>query len=418
LIVPTKLTAWYDDNVRAQSAAWLAVLFLICMVCHGELVKSKPQPKYLTNFYLCISAGGAVGGLFVALIAPLVFKLHFELALSIICGFVVGWVALANDGRLSWLKGREILQWSAAFFIVGGVLLIAKGNIEGVEDDVVAIERNFYGTVKVQKLVDDEDPSGSGLALYNGRIWHGFQYSDPARAMEPSTYYVNNTGAALSVHRHPRHDQPMRVAVIGLGTGTMAVHGKKGDVFRFYDIDPKVVKVANTHFTYLRDSDAQTEVILGDARISLEREQDQQYDVIVLDAFSGDAIPAHLLTDEAFATYHRHLRRDGGVPMGVVAIHISNRYLDLEPVVAAIAKKHGYETRLVHTDEGFAASDTGSDWVLVSQNLEFLNDAVVEKLGKPLEPKHELLWTDQRTSLWSILQTDDEDDTKPWWKFW
>ncbi|HEX5106164.1 MAG TPA: fused MFS/spermidine synthase, partial [Pirellulaceae bacterium] len=404
----------FAEHVIVISAAWILTLFLICMVCHGELVKSKPQPKYLTNFYLFISAGGAVGGLFVALLCPLLFKLHFELALSIICGYIVGAIALANDGRNSWLKGREILQWSAAFLIVGGVLLVSKAMVEGIEDDTVAISRNFYGTVTVKTLKDDEDPSGDGLALYNGRIWHGFQYSDPARAMEPTTYYVDGTGAALSVHSHPRADEPLRVAVIGLGTGTMAVHGRKGDVFRFYDIDPKVVKVAQTYFTYLKDSDAKTEVVLGDARISMERELrtggSQNYDVIVLDAFSGDAIPAHLLTDEAFSIYHQHLRRDmvdgQEVPMGVVVVHISNRYLDLEPVVAAIARKHGYQTRLIHTEEGFAASDTASDWVLVSQSEEFLNNERVSALGQPLEPKFELLWTDQRTSLFPILQRE------------
>jgi hypothetical protein len=407
-------TSDFADHVVVISAAWMLLLFLICMVCHGELVKSKPQPRYLTNFYLCISAGGAVGGLFVALACPLIFKLHFELALAVICGFVVGWIALANDGRESWLKGREILQWSAAFFIVGGVLLVAKGNVEGVEKDVREIKRNFYGTIMVKELIDEEDPSGSGLALYNGRIWHGFQFSDPARAMEPSTYYINSTGVAIAVHRHPRHSEPMRVAVIGLGTGTMAVHGKPGDDFRFYDIDPKVVDVAKKWFTYLRDSDAHTDVVLGDARISLERELQTSgpgnFDLIVLDAFSGDAIPAHLLTDEAFAIYDQHLRRDKidgrEVPRGIVAVHISNRYLDLEPVVAAIARKHGYKTLLVHTEEGLAISDTGSDWVLVTQSEEFLSDSVVASLGKPVKPKFELLWTDQRTSLMPILQHD------------
>ena len=394
----------FTEHVIVLSAAWVLLLFFICMVCHGELVKSKPQPKYLTNFYLSISAGGAAGGLFVAMLAPLLFKLHFELSLSILCGFLVGCVALANDGRHTWLKGREVLQWSAAFFIVGALLLLAKGTVEGVGEGVVAIERNFYGTVKVQTLEDEEDPTGSGLALYNGRIWHGFQYTEPSRRMEPTTYYINNTGAALAVNRHPRRDETLRVGVIGLGTGTMAVHARDGDVFRFYEIDEKIERIARQHFTYLEESKA--EVILGDARISMEREADQNYDVIVLDAFSGDAIPAHLLTDEAFAMYHRHLRRDGDTPMGIVAVHISNRYLDLEPVVAAIANKHGYKTLLFHTEEGFSASDTGSDWVLVTQNVEFLSDSVVASLGKPLKPKFELLWTDQRTSLLPILQRD------------
>lgn len=403
----------FSEHVVMLSAAWLTVLFLICMVCHGELVKSKPQPRHLTTFYMFISAGGAAGGLFVGLLCPLIFNLHYELPLAVIFGFVVGWVALANDGRQSWLKGRELLQWSAAFMIVGGIALVAKAHLLTVGPDVIAIDRNFYGTVYVETMEDEEDPSGTGRALYNGRIWHGFQYTDPGRRMEPTTYYISSTGAALAVHHHPRHDQPLRVAVIGLGTGSMAAHGKTGDLYRFYDIDPKIERIARQYFTYLDESDADTEVILGDARISLEREVKHgpgNYDVIVLDAFSGDAIPAHLLTDESFAVYDQLLRREpDGTPMGIVAIHISNRYLDLKPVVAAIAKKHGYQTHLVHTEEGFGHADTGSDWVLVTQNKEFLEIPLVASLGKPLAPKTELLWTDQRTSLFPILQRDEDE---------
>jgi hypothetical protein len=259
--------------------------------------------------------------------------------------------------------------------------------------------------------MEEEDPYDNGIALYNGRIWHGFQYADPSRRMEPTTYYINSTGAGLAVNHHPRAKDGLRVAVIGLGTGTMAVHGKPGDVYRFYDIDPKIVEIARNHFTYLDDSDAETEVVLGDARIQMEREKaiggSQEYDVIVLDAFSGDAIPAHLLTDEAFALYDYHLRRDErGVPTGIVVVHISNRYLDLEPVVAAIAKKHGYMARSVHAGEGVGTSDTASDWVLVTKNHLFLMNPIVNELGVELKPETELLWTDQRTSLLPILKTD------------
>jgi hypothetical protein len=399
----------FRENVIAASAAYIFVLFLICMVCHGELVKFKPAPQYLTSFYLSISAGGALGGLFVALICPLVFKLHFELSLSIIGGFLVGCVALANDGRLTWLKGREVLQWTAAFLLVGGVLIVARGNYPKLDSDLVTIERNFYGTVYVTKMGEGED---EGRALYNGRIWHGFQYLNPARQLEATTYYVDGTGAALAVKQNPRAGQGLRVAVIGLGTGSMAAHASKGDDFTFYDIDPKVVKVARTYFTYLEKNRAgaeNTHVVLGDARISMERELkekgSQNYDVIVLDAFSSDAIPAHLLTDESFALYEQHLRKDeSGKPSGVVAIHISNRYLDLEPVCAAIANKYGYKTLNVHKSEEGGATDTGSDWVLVSKNEQFMNNPAVKELGEPLKPEKELLWTDQFTALFPILK--------------
>ena len=400
-ILPVRFTSWYDDNLLFQAILYVAMLFFICMVCHGELVRSKPRPRHLTMFFLMISAGGALGGLFVALICPLIFKTHFELALSILCGFVVAWVALANDGRGSWLKGREVVQWSMAFVVVGGILLVAKAQIEGVDSDAIMV-RNFYGTLKVNT---DED----GKSLYHGRILHGFQHSDPAREMEPTTYYVNSSGAGLATEHFPRvPGRGMRVAVIGLGTGTMASHGKPGDVYRFYDIDPKVVAISDKYFTYRKNSDAKTEVVLGDARIQMEREPDQNYDVIVLDAFSGDAIPAHLLTAEAIQVYERHLRKDeNGQPAGIIAVHISNRYLDLEPVVAALARKFRYTALLVHVEEGID-DDTASDWVLLTRNSDFITNPTVASLSEPLKPdKPEILWTDQYSSLWPIIQ-------KPW----
>jgi SAM-dependent methyltransferase len=398
----------YDffDDVIAASTAFLVALFLICMVCHGELVKSKPPAKYLTSFYLSISAGGALGGLFVALVAPQLFKTHFEVALTIIGGFLAGCLALGNDGREGWLKGRDLLQWAGAFLVVGGTFLVSRGNMEGIDPDVIDIERNFYGTVRVEERGDDEE---RGRYLYNGRIWHGFQYLDPARQLEPTTYYVPGSGAAIAVMEHPRASEGLRVAVIGLGTGSMAAHGKEGDKYIFYDIDPKVVRVAKERFTYLDKSPAKPEVILGDARIQMERELadgPENYDVIVLDAFSGDAIPAHLLTDEAFALYDQHLHKgaDGKTPDGVIVIHISNRYLDLEPVVAALAKKYGYTARVVHKDEDGGPLDTASDWVLVSKNQAFFDQPSVKDSSEPLAPTKEVLWTDQFTALVPILK--------------
>jgi hypothetical protein len=417
----------------------MIVLFFICMVCHGELVKSKPAPKYLTSFYLSISLGGALGGLFVALICPVIFKSHFELALSLIGGFIVGWVAIFNAARQRFLKSRELLQWVFAFLLVGTTLLIAKGNIESTEperllkfleriglktvsdaivamkifpkadEDIVDRDRNFYGTVSVARLGDwENDPSESGLALYNGRIWHGFQYQDPARHLEPTTYYVTGTGAALSVQEHPKRKAGLglRVGVIGLGTGSMAAHAVEGDKFYFYDIDPKIVAFARKHFTYLDKSPGKPEVILGDARIRMEQQKPQDYDVIVLDAFSGDAIPAHLLTVEAFALYDKHLSKDAqGRPDGVIVIHISNRYLDLKPVVKAIADKYQYGTVMVHASgDGSIVADTASDWVLVSKNQEFLASSAVQSAGEPLKTDKELiLWTDQFTALFPIM---------------
>jgi len=434
----------FGEHVFVATASYLLALFLICMVCHGELVKSKPQPKYLTSFYLSLSAGGALGGLFVGLVCPMIFKTHFELSIALIGGFVVAWLTIFNDGKDRWLKGREVLQWVLAFVMVPTALFMVRGNMEEIEmrrvartlpsswqqrlekwkilgrpdRDLIAMERNFYGTVTVKRMGSDEDPYNDGKALYNGRIWHGFQFTDPSRELEPSTYYVDGTGAALAVKENPRKGQGLRVAVIGLGSGSMAAHAQKGDMFKFYDIDPKVLKVANEQFTYLRKipaaRDCKVEVVMGDARVSLEREEDQNYDVIHLDAFSGDAIPAHLLTDESFSLYERHLRHEKrtdektgksiDVPTGIVVVHISNRYLDLEPVVAAIAKKHGYRTWSVHKTEEGGPTDTASDWILVSKNDEFMDSPRVKEAGQPLEPAKELLWTDQFTALFPIMK--------------
>jgi hypothetical protein len=470
-IVPVELTTWYDDNLIAQAIAYVIVLFLICMVCHGELVKSKPPPKYLTGYFLMISAGGALGGLFVAVICPLIFKTYFELSLCILAGFLVGWVALANDGRETWLKGREYLQWAAAFLVVGSMVLVAKSHYETIEEGTV-VERNFYGVLAVRNK-DHTDPSNSGRALYHGRILHGFQFRQPIqpgdavlyqppgatapqryeavsiadervllrddegreiskllvdwdlelaepqdnwpRELDPNTYYLPNSGVGLAAEQYPRLEgQGMKVAVIGLGTGTMATHAREGDTYRFYDIDPKVVDMQSKYFTYLHKirSSIKPEVILGDARIRMEREPDQNYDLIVLDAFSGDAIPAHLLTAEAFEQYLRHLKKNNdNQPRGIIAVHISNRYLDLEPVVAALSRKYEMPAKSFHVEEVDSSDngDTGSDWILLTRNDEFWHNPAVELMAEPLDPKKELLWTDQLQSLYPIL-------TKPLWE--
>jgi hypothetical protein len=398
----------FSEHVIVSSALYLTVLFLICMLCHGELVKSKPKPKWLTGFYLMISLGGALGGLFVALICPYVFRLSYELPLSLLCGFVVAWMALFNDGRESWLKERPVTQWSLAFMLVGSIMLVASAVIDKPGDDVLALSRNFYGTLAVKN--DDNEGDGSdGRGLYHGRILHGFQYTDPLRENEATTYYVSASGAGIAVEQFPREaGKGLRVAVIGLGAGTMAAHGQTGDVYRFYDIDPKVIRLSDEFFTFRKNSPAETEVVLGDARIQMEREADQNYDVIVVDAFSGDAIPAHLLTAEAIEIYERHLRKDAnGQPDGVIAVHVSNRYLDLEPVVAALAKKFNYTALEVHAPEGTDAGDTASDWVLLTRNERLLANSFLLNHSEPLQledGRKELMWTDQRSSLLEILK--------------
>ena len=440
----SSFTEEYRDSIYIQAAMYMAILFVTCMLCHGEIVKSKPAPRHLTKYYLMISTGGAIGGIFVGLICPLIFTRPFELAIGIVGSFIVAWIALLNAARSTWLASKEMLQWSSAFVVVGLIFLIATAQLQPQDPGsgkIVTQRRNFYGTIVVKEF-NDTDESGfdtSRRSLYHGRILHGIQYLAEERADEATTYYDDAAGPGIAVRDYPgrREGRPMRVAVVGLGTGTMAAHARKNDYFCFYDIDPKVVKLHEDHiFTFLdraRGRGAMVDITLGDARIQMEKEANdtanpKEYDVLVLDAFSGDAIPAHLLTVEALEIYERQMRHDEqGNNVGILAVHISNRYLDLEPVVAALARKFKYDQVPVHYGgESDAIADTSSDWILLTHNQEFLAELTIqayiiagenERLAaeeeakkaiaagkKPKKKVREVLWTDQYSNLFDILK--------------
>jgi hypothetical protein len=387
----------YEDDVYFQAVMYLTALFFGCMLCHGELVKLKPAPKHLTQYYLLISAGGALGGLFVALISPSLFVRAYELPLSIVGCFAVAMLALFYAGQRWKFTRQEMVQWSAAFACVGCLILIGASQLNFQEKDDVEIvtrRRNFYGAIAVHRKVDlDEEgkelPETEGRALYHGRILHGFQYMSDSRIDRITTYYGVNSGPGLAVRHHPSRvaGKPLSVGVVGLGTGTMAGFAKAGDYFCFYDIDPKVKALHDEGiFQFVqraRQRGAEVPIELGDARLTMEREakaNSKQYDVIVLDAFSGDAIPAHLLTVEAVKVYDELLRRDeNGNSTGILAIHISNRYLDLAPVVTALAKEYDFEEVPVDDDGGVDDEwYTSSNWVLLTRNQEFLEDVVIK----------------------------------------
>ena len=431
--VSTNWAKEFNDNLAFQGVVYVAVLFNICMLCHGELVKLKPRPQQLTLYYLLISVGGALGGLFVALICPYIFKLQYELSLGIVFGYVVAWIALANDGRHTWLAGRQWLQWIAAFVIMGGAVLVIGSTYEKVAENTVAIVRNFYGTLTVKERLSDDDGDGQrereAFSLVHGGILHGFQFTDEFRRLEPTTYYVNESGAGMAVGHFPRlkdaegKNKGIRVGVVGLGAGTMAAHAKRDDVYRFYEIDPKVIAISDQFFTFRRDAQqrgAMTEVVAGDARIQMEQEKEQNYDVIALDAFSGDAIPAHLLTVESMQLYLRHLRKDElGHIQGILAIHISNRHLDLAPVVAALARKHELTAITISANGSELDEDafTGSDWILLTQSDAFLSQDIILATSQPLSVAQddEVLWTDQHSSLLPILKSPWVVKMRKWW---
>jgi len=255
--------------------------------------------------------------------------------------------------------------------------------------------RNFYGWLKVED-------SGSGAEterlLTHGTITHGMQYLDPERSHWPTTYYGRNCGAGLAVTELGRRG-PVRVGVVGLGAGTMAAYGRKGDVFRFYDINPQVPVLATTEFTYLRDSGATIEIAFGDARLSLASEPPEGFDLLVLDAFSSDAIPVHLLTREAFAIYFKHLS-----PRGVLAVHISNRYLDLKPVVQEAANFYGKQARLVDSEGIDYIGVYSSDWILVAQDPKIFDSDLLKEAAEKFDTKPIRLWTDDFSDLYQILK--------------
>jgi SAM-dependent methyltransferase len=375
------------DDTRLIVLFFCAGIFLCCWFCHGELARLRPHGRHLTFYYLMISLGGALGAVAVGLAAPHVFRAIYELPFTLILTALLA-LWFFWPGRL-WVK----LFWSAGTAALVWVFWLCASP-HG--QDVVLLKRNFYAALKVIKDTDSKDRPY--LELDNGRIVHGDQYLDPAKRMQPTTYYSHASGIGAALDLAPRG--PRRVGVIGLGSGTIATYGRKGDYYHFYDINPQVVDIAQGTFSFLKHCPAQVDITLGDARLSLQAEEPQQFDVLAVDAFSGDAIPVHLLTREAVALYWRHLK-----PQGVLAIHTSNLYLDLNPVVKLLAEDAGCQARCVSNDDDEDNLVYGSYWVLVTRNQAFLKRI---KKGYDLEdiavPPKLKIWTDDFNNLFQILK--------------
>ncbi|HET9365391.1 MAG TPA: fused MFS/spermidine synthase, partial [Candidatus Angelobacter sp.] len=376
-------------SIRWSIPIFCATLFVACLFCHGELYRRRPSPRYTTQYYLLIAAGGALGSMFVGVLAPFIFVGSYEMAWSLVYTAALAAVLL---WRSHWLW---TLSWS---IMTATMLVVVVLQVRAYGENTIVQVRSFYGTLRVEQETTDEGEMYR--TLIHGTIEHGTQYygSDDDRT-SPTTYYTHNSGVGLALDFCcPR--RPRRVAAIGLGAGTLAAYGKPGDVIRFYEIDPRVETIARNAFTYLRESKAKIEIALGDARLSMEAEpSEQSYDVIAVDAFSGDAIPVHLLTAEAMQLYQRHLR-----PGGIVAFHISNTYLNLAPVAKALADQAGLQAVLISTSEDEYGGDA-SDWVLVTRNQKFLSLPAVKDAAEEIEPKPGLrLWTDDYSSLLPILK--------------
>jgi SAM-dependent methyltransferase len=446
-------------------------LFTCCMVCHGELARLKPDPRYLTHFYVMIAAGGALGGLLVGLLAPHLFNALYEMPLGLAaCAVLVvavvrahpdpewfrdllpparfgaGVVGLALVGFLGYrlrevvisaahkLAGLVVKQdWTApdwfdttallvvlAICAVLAVMVLRGGKAKQLGPATVEIlalaligclafqigqstsgyrvlVRNFYGGLRVR----DSGPAtqlDATRTLTNGTINHGEQFLNPARRDQPTTYYGPDTGVGLAI-REKGKAGAIRVGVIGLGTGTLAAYGRLGDYYRFYEINPLVLRLARTEFSFLGDCKAKVDVAMGDARLSLERESPENFDVLAVDAFSSDSIPVHLLTLESMLLYFRHLRPDG-----VLAVHISNRYLDLEPVLAGETRATGKLARVVDTEDDDTQDVFGATWVLITSPASGFHGEELTN-STAIESKRTVrLWTDDYSNLFRILK--------------
>lgn len=450
-----------------QIAAYSATLFVVCMFCHGEVFRLKPSPRHLTAYYLAIAAGGALGGVLVAIVAPAVFSDFHELQLGLwVASYLLGvmsfrhatraipfgvavgallatvvvpvvrslapdgltlggewrmfygengWYVLAGTAVLAWFTldwrtWRPVRSWRPRLGALVMLFNVVVGMLTVVDwltprfGDLVSSSRNFYGTLKVFEYNSDNPIERYDLLLH-GATTHGLQYTAADKAMWHTTYYGEHSGVGLALRHLQTPPGSRRIGLVGLGTGTLASYGTAGDYLRIYEINPAVVRLARTRFTYLSRCPARVDIVMGDARLSMEHElragRPQRFDLLALDAFSGDAIPVHLLTREAFAVYLREINPDG-----IIAVHISNRYLDLRPVVERLAREFGLETATIDDDDEKRAWIYPTTWVLVTRDGKWLDQPAIAAVAAPSEspPRAPPLWTDDYASLVRILR--------------
>ena len=393
-----------------QVALYSSALFLCCMVCHGELARLKPGPRYLTRFYLLLSAGGALGGCAVTLLAPVLCQGLWEYPCGLLACMLLSVRALYLDPGSRLYRGEPRWAWRGIAAVLVFFSFALALHAYGTFKFPIAVSRNFYGVLRVL-AVPGKDEEHAGRVLFHGSIKHGFQFSHELRRRQPTTYYGLKSGIgiaerALFLRQAERSDRRgLRTGVVGLGTGTLAAYGRTNDSMRFYEINPEVVRLSAECFTFCKDTLARVEVILGDARISLEREQargePQGFDVLAIDAFSGDAIPLYLLTREAFALYWYHL-----APDGILALHVTNHYLDLTPLIRGLAADCGKEAVFIESGKETENEVYFCRWVLVTGNRELLDSPALkpEIDAWPEDAPAPLVFTDDYSNLLKILK--------------
>lgn len=363
---------------------FLLELFLACLLLHGSTFVLRPgDPRETTLFYLLIASGGAAGAFLIAIAAPLLFDANYDLVLSFLVTAALMLVLTWRDGfaqRLVWATGTGLM------------FLLCLGLHRAFTHSALLETRNFYGSLRVKSSVTS---AGAPMReLLNGTIQHGTQIFTPELSRTPTTYYAPDSGIGLAL-AHCCSSRPRNLGVVGLGVGTLAAYGLAGDRIRFYEINPAVLSIAKNLFTYLRDSRAALTFVEGDARASLSAEASQRFDVLAVDAFSGDAIPLHLLTTQAMALYRRHL-----VPGGILAFHVSNQYVDLAPEIAQLASASGLFARELSTPASESTGEFRASWVLVTADPAFFDQPAIAPFATEIAWRPGVFpWTDDFSSL-------------------
>lgn len=375
--------------LRISILFFLLETLISCLFLHTEAYALRPRrASESTLFYLLFAAGGALGSFLIGIASPLIFRFNYDLAITFL---VTALLALAVTWRSGW---SQRMLWSAASIMLA--VLLSWIHIAYQRDTIAAV-RNFYASLRVKE--NHGYPGATLRTLTNGTIQHGTQIfgTDALRKM-PTTYYAEDSGVGLAL-RFCCGDRPRNIGVIGLGAGTLAAYGRPGDHITFYEINPGVAPIAENVFTYLRDSAAQVQIVNGDGRLSLSREAPQHFDVLVIDAFSGDAIPLHLLTTQAVTIYRRHL-----APGGILAFHISNQHVDLEPAIALLAKAAGMQARRVTSYANDERGEFTARWMLLTDNAAFFaQPQVAPHLWVPRAKPGLRLWTDDYSALLPVL---------------
>lgn len=397
-------------DILSQVLIYSGILLSSCMICHGELVKLKPSTDRLTLFYLNMSLGGFLGSVFVAFVAQRLFTQFLEFPIALVCVFVLLGLCtylLKNiqsnsntqtlNSALKLEKFTTLIASSCGVFSVLLVMGFVSLN-QQFKENTVELSRNFYGILSVKNV---EVNGVVERRLIDGTTSHGTQSQDETLSHIPMSYYRENSGVALAL-QHLFLTPTMNVGLVGLGAGTLASYGRRGDNYTFYELNPNVERMARKYFTYIEQSRANVNVILGDGRVTLQKELDNGqingFDVLVIDAFSGDSVPAHLLTIEAFSLYFKHMKANG-----VLAIHVSNSHLDLTALVKGLANNSGYSALYFKT-EATEKEVTQTEWIVVTNNQSFIRNIKVKRLQSQWPNENELIWTDNYSNLLSVLK--------------